>query len=164
MDSSRTRERESPKSRRKEFTQQSEKKVPATQREVKNYLEFRLGPDEDLKIPESLSSDDSFSSIFKEIIRRACILAKAFSLDKSVMNSTVTTTFFAEPRPQSIRELQSLLKTACENKKAFKLKVRNDIKCLCDQISRLQDKNSELKSTIMKRTEQNRILIEQLET
>ena len=137
--------------------------MPATHREVKNYLDFRLGPDEDLKIPESLSSDDSFSSIFKEIIRRACILAKAFSLDKSVMNSTVTT-FFAEPRPQSIRELQSLLKTACENKKAFKLKVRNDIKCLCDQLSRLRDKNSELKSTIMKRTEQNRILIEQLET
>ena len=76
-----------------------EKKVPATHREVKNYLDFRLGPDEDLKIPESLSSDDSFSSIFKEIIKRACTLAKGFSADKSVLNSTLTTTFMADPKP-----------------------------------------------------------------
>ena len=109
-----------------------EKKVPATHREVKNYLDFRLGPDEDLRIPESLSSEDSFSSIFKEIIRRACSLAKGFSVDKSTLNSTVTTTFIADPKPQSIRELQSLLKTACENKKAFKQRVRSDIKSLKD--------------------------------
>ena len=80
------------------------------------------------------------------------------------MNSTVETTFVAEPRPHSIRELQSLLKLACENKKAFKSRVRSDLLSLEDQIAKLNHKNSELKQLVMKRTEQNRTLIEQLET